>query len=163
MENAAKALVIAGAILISIILISIGVMVVNSADSLVDEGTKQMDEQAVNAFNRKFSGYQGTRVRGSNVRTLVQTVNTSNAQNAQNQSEHMVTLTGDDVQSTGSAEAPAYSSVNVASSKYYKVEVTDYYPDGAIKTITISAASGSTGGSGTTGGTTGGTGGTTTP
>lgn len=59
MENASKALIIAGAILISILLISVGIMVMNSINKPLDEATKSSEDQAVQMFNAKFSGYSG--------------------------------------------------------------------------------------------------------
>ena len=43
MENASKALIIAGAILISILLISVGIMVMNSTDEVTGGMQQQMD------------------------------------------------------------------------------------------------------------------------
>ena len=78
MENASKALIIAGAILISIILISIGVMVVNSGQALVDEAGAQMSEQELQSYNRKYSQYIGNQ-RGSTVRSIIQDVMANNS------------------------------------------------------------------------------------
>ena len=77
MENASKALIIAGAILISIILISIGMMVISSGNILVGRAQTTMDEQDISAFNAKFLNYAG-RQRGSTVKQLMQTVISSN-------------------------------------------------------------------------------------
>ena len=44
MENASKALIIAGAILISIILISIGIMVIQAGNSVVSDAEDKMDQ-----------------------------------------------------------------------------------------------------------------------
>ena len=52
MENASKALIIAGAILISILLISLGIVIYNSAKDAAS--TDQMDDFQVSAFNSKF-------------------------------------------------------------------------------------------------------------
>ncbi len=79
MENASKALIIAGAILISIILISIGIMVVNSSTALTDSAAKNMSEQEIQAFNSKFMNYGGTQ-KGSTLRALMQVVIASNSE-----------------------------------------------------------------------------------
>ena len=56
MENASKALIIAGAILISILLISLGIVIYNSAKDAAS--TDQMDDFQVSAFNSKFTQYE---------------------------------------------------------------------------------------------------------
>ena len=81
MENASKALIIAGAILISIILISIGILVVNAAGDVTDRASTTMDAQAVQVFNQQFSNYEDEEQRGSNVRTLLNIVSSSNSKN----------------------------------------------------------------------------------
>ena len=71
MENASKALIIAGAILISIILISIGILVVNAAGDVTDRASTTMDAQAVQVFNQQFANYEDQNQRGSNVKSLL--------------------------------------------------------------------------------------------
>ena len=78
MENASKALIIAGAILISIILISIGIMVIQAGNGVIDQSGEQMDQQAKQAFNSQFANYSGTQ-RGSTVKSLLQVVMASNS------------------------------------------------------------------------------------
>lgn len=78
MENASKALIIAGAILISILLISIGIMVIQSAQGVVDSAGSSMDAQTKQAFNAQFSNYSGTQ-RGSSIRAMINAVIASNA------------------------------------------------------------------------------------
>ena len=62
MENASKALIIAGAILISILLISVGIIIMNAINDPVKQGADTATSQAVEIFNSKFSGYAGTGV-----------------------------------------------------------------------------------------------------
>ena len=90
MENASKALIIAGAILISILLISIGIMVINSAQGLTETASKSMDKQTLDAFNAQFTAFEGDNVRGAVVRDLYTTAITSNASYA----EYPVTING---------------------------------------------------------------------
>ena len=54
MENASKALLIAGAILIVIVLISIGMVIVQSAQGIVDESSSMTTDQETSTFNRRF-------------------------------------------------------------------------------------------------------------
>ena len=82
MENASKALIIAGAVLISILLIAFGVAMINAAQAPIDRSTESTAQQEAQIFNAKFSSYAGTRVSGSNVRSLLGIINTNNAQSS---------------------------------------------------------------------------------
>ena len=57
MENASKALIIAGAILLSILLISLGIMVYNNAKGTVNDAN--LDTESIQTFNGKFTQYCG--------------------------------------------------------------------------------------------------------
>lgn len=89
MENASKALIIAGAILISILLISIGIILINSGKDVTETGTAGMQSQKIQTFNSQFTSYEGTK-KGSEIRSLYNTVNASNATD----SVHQVKVTG---------------------------------------------------------------------
>ena len=75
MENASKALIIAGAILLSILIIALGVFVFNQAKGSV--GKVNLSEQEVAAFNSKFESYSGKQL-GSAVKTLINTAKNYN-------------------------------------------------------------------------------------
>ena len=75
MENASKALIIAGAILLAILLISLGIMIFNQAQSAIN-GSGMSDAQ-LSAFNQKFTKYNGKQ-KGSEIRALVQEVMSNN-------------------------------------------------------------------------------------
>ena len=57
MENASKALIIAGAILLSILIISLGIMVYNNAKNTV--GSSNLDKQEIQTFNSQWEQYEG--------------------------------------------------------------------------------------------------------
>ena len=57
MENASKALIIAGAILLAILLISLGIMIFNQAQDTVNNSG--MSQAEITAFNNKFLKYEG--------------------------------------------------------------------------------------------------------
>ena len=78
MENASKALIIAGSILIVIILITFGIVIVTSGKGVVDTGKSGMQTQAIIDFNSKFTKYEGKK-RGSELREMVSLVNANNA------------------------------------------------------------------------------------
>ena len=90
MENASKALIIAGAILLAIAIIGVGMYVFNNASDSV-QGT-DMTEEEVTAYNGDFDVYGGT-IRGSRVKTLIDTVNNHNL-TAVDDSEKIQVLNG---------------------------------------------------------------------
>ena len=77
MENASKALIIAGAILIAILLISIGIIIMNAINNPVERARNQSDSQAIQIFNSQFTGYTGVQS-ASSIRALMTTVSSSN-------------------------------------------------------------------------------------
>lgn len=76
MENASKALIIAGAILLSILLISLGIMVYNQAKGTINEADLSTEE--VQTFNTKFTTYAGASVSGTKVNALMDAIAASN-------------------------------------------------------------------------------------
>ena len=68
MENASKALIIAGAILLSILIIALGIFVFNAAKGAVK--TDQLDATEKATFNDPISQYEGS-VQGSSVKALL--------------------------------------------------------------------------------------------
>ena len=79
MENASKALIIAGAILLAILIISLGIMIYQQASGVVNNNS--MTEVDVSTFNAKFEQYLGANVRGAQVNALINTINTNNTDN----------------------------------------------------------------------------------
>ena len=77
MENASKALIIAGAILLAILLISLGIMIFNQAQDTVSNSG--MSEAEITAFNNKFLKYEGD-IKGTMVKAMIQEVNATNSE-----------------------------------------------------------------------------------
>lgn len=75
MENASKALIIAGAILLAILLITLGIFVFTQAQDTL--GSINLSEQEVLAFNNKFLAYEGY-IRGSQVKQLINLIDSNN-------------------------------------------------------------------------------------
>lgn len=80
MENASKALIIAGAILISILIISFGVIILGQGSEVINNA--DMSEAEVSSFNGKFEAYEGAKVNGSNVKQMIKIVYQNNIQNS---------------------------------------------------------------------------------
>ena len=79
MENASKALIIAGAILLSILIIALGVFIFNQAKAAINTDTLSSTE--VDTFNSQFDNYMGSNVLGSNVKSLISAINSNGATN----------------------------------------------------------------------------------
>lgn len=75
MENASKALIIAGAILLAILLISLGIMVYNQAKGTINDADLSAEE--VQTFNTKFTSYGGTQS-GTKINSLMDAVAANN-------------------------------------------------------------------------------------
>lgn len=73
MENASKALIIAGAILIAIMIVSLYVLIFTNFSSTV-RNNGDLDEQEIAAFNSNITPYTGRSVSGSQVNALIQKV-----------------------------------------------------------------------------------------
>ena len=126
MENASKALIIAGAILLAILIISLGILIYNQASSVVTDNS--MDEVAISTFNNKFTNYAGSQ-RGSTVRALVQQVNASNA--AKENASRQITLSG--VSDISSIDTGAMYTVKIEYS-------TSGSNNGLVNKITVSGS-----------------------
>lgn len=131
MENASKALIIAGAILLSILLISLGIMIFNTAqDTTKNSG---MTQAQVSAFNNKFSKYEGT-IKGSEVRSLIQEVVASNGDDNNKNASRQITINKD---SKAIVSGTTADSSGILTTKSYTVKITEYNDDGTIKTMEI--------------------------
>lgn len=76
MENASKALIIAGAILLSILIIGLGVFIFQMAQGAMSD--VNMDKSKIMAFNQSFMQYVGENVSGSSVMALCDELKTHN-------------------------------------------------------------------------------------
>ena len=128
MENASKALIIAGAILLSILLISLGIMIFNQAQTTVQDSG--MSQAEISTFNSKFTKYEG-KIKGTEVKSLIQEV-TNNSQDES--TEHQVTLDGPD---TGTGGTSTYKTSKYVNTKTYTVSIEEYSDNGRISKIKI--------------------------
>lgn len=70
MENASKALIIAGSVLIAILLITVGLVIVNKSSSLTDQVEKGTNTLNIGIENKRFTQYEGEQT-GSTVIQLL--------------------------------------------------------------------------------------------
>lgn len=112
MENASKALIIAGAILLSILLISLGIMIFNQASDVTN--TNALTDAQKTTFNNKFLKYEGDKVKGASVKSLIQEVIASNSN--EDNTDNFGTVTINNAAPSSSASA------NVKSNASYVVQ-----------------------------------------
>ena len=135
MENASKALIIAGAILIAILIVSLGILIFNNFAGKAKESAN-MDEQEIAAFNSKIKPYLGNSVAGSQVNALLQyclACNTTSKKN--NYTNRYITVkelpSGKIILDEDST---SYTRVNTSNTFY---TVNGQYTDGFLTQITI--------------------------
>ena len=144
MENASKALIISGAILVSIMIVSLSVFIFTKIGGQAKEAA-DMDEQEIANFNSKLTPYIGQNISGSQVNALIQLViSIDNSAASSGDTKKIVSITypletggtntisvsGSSVSGTDVAKR-----VKTGAGVYYKV--SSEYEDGLIKTITV--------------------------
>ena len=133
MENASKALIIAGAILLAILIISLGIMIYNQASGVVNNNA--MSEVDISSFNQK---------RGAQVNSLLSQIQTNNV-TYQDDTSRQVQVSVDGSASwngtrpSGTLVGVSYDKANTGET--YKVTYTTDSKTGLINKITISKAS----------------------
>lgn len=141
MENASKALLIAGAVLIALLIISLGVMVYNNFSKNVTENT-DLSDQEISALNSKILPYVGENISGSKVNALITVVYAMN-RNIENEKVVMswkfkkdgeTEYTTGGIDNTGNYKS---GSKKVRTGVYYTVEVKNYNSAGLISEIEI--------------------------
>ena len=140
MENASKALIMAGSILIALIIISLGVMIFKNYYNSVKNNTS-LDKQTIASFNRRIDPYIGDNKSASQVNTLrdiaISINNNAKVEGGSMQYVNM-TIDGSVVTSYDSSNNKVtINNIKAETGKFYKVEPT-YNPDtGLINTITV--------------------------
>ena len=129
MENASKALIIAGAILISILIISLGVLVYNQASSTVNKAN--LNSQEAQAQNSKFESYFGTDVTATEVKNLLSEVRTNNLTASRNEESATIGVFFASVNYSGASEnfISAEDDFNPNKIKKSDFDGADFTPD----------------------------------
>ena len=133
MENATKALLIAAAVLVAILIISLGIGIFNTASEQA-EGAGDLTQYQIQTFNDKFRKYEGTNRTGADVNALLETVFSHN--NAQEGIDTCVSVSG---ASTISANNQLSTSPTKVSTNYrYTVTLTYNTTTKLVNSISIS-------------------------
>lgn len=133
MENASKALIIAGAILLSILLISLGIIIYSQGSEAVKKSG--MEDMNISSFNKKFTDYEGDKVKGSKVNALLQEVIASNV-NPENTDRKITVI---DSSSSNKVSISGYTQItnSADTSKTYKVKCSYDATTALVNKITI--------------------------
>ena len=147
MENASKALIMAGAILLAILIISLGVMVFRNMSKSVTNDTS-LDKQTIAAFNSKIQPYVGNNKSGSQVNTLRDIVisinNNAAVQGGSLQNVKSMTIGSENAMREAVTYDISNNKVNISDVKadtgsFYTVRVHYSTETGLIDTITAIA------------------------
>ena len=129
MENASKALIIAGSVLIAILLISLGLFIFKSTSGATDQTQKLGETLEVQQFNSQFLKYCGDSVKGSQVRTLCEVIIAHNAN-----SDNKVSININN-STTNAPDIISNHRDNIITSKNYEVKAK--YSNGLINEIEV--------------------------
>ncbi len=144
MENASKALIIAGAILLSILLISLGILVYNNAKGTVSDSN--LDSEAAQTFNTKISQYCGKKKNSNDMNGLVSAISASNGAQKGKADQHFIAISIDssiaNTYYTGGSISEADAKASGKSYPNFSAGITyqaSYQTDdaGYIKAVTI--------------------------
>ncbi len=143
MENASKALIIAGAILLAILIIGLGMLVFTQAQGVI--GRVNLDKDIVEATNSRFQANIGDNKRGTDVKALCGDIRNNNL-TADGEDSFEISLTYGSETVTDATEIDKIRS-KIGNGKYYNVTCTyDKKKSGLIDTITIEDAKGTSAG-----------------
>ena len=135
MENASKALLIAAAVLIAILLIAFGMKILNSTNGTTDSAKTTMDAAAVTTFNKKFTPYFGTNKTKSDAISLCNIVVASNKTSGK---RVLVTFKG----ATCTTDESIINTVtDLSPTKKYKIESINLTKEGYLEHIKITEQS----------------------
>ena len=135
MENATKALLIAAAVLIAILIISFALIIYNMASETV--GNVNLSEAEIAQFNAKFKSYEGSAISGNQMNALIRTVISHNQQETENKTNRyveVIQVAGEDSRTFLDKDDAKAQSIFTAN-KNFKVYFT--YTDGLISKITF--------------------------
>lgn len=122
MDNASKALIMAGAILISIAIVGVGVYIFSSTSNMGNTAGQQMDATQAQMTNSTLRQYEGSRVKGSQVIELIEYITVLTA----NETLPTAITYGGSIDSTDDVTPTAFYSVD------FTDENTDSYYDNCI-------------------------------
>ena len=128
MDNASKALVMAGAILIAVMLISLGVLLFTQARERTVGLIGATDTDIVNSHNQTFQNFVGVNKSQAEYRALVSQINAYNLNIEQSNQFGVISIASNSTGVTGSTTAGyILNEATAKNSLYYTIQVTKYY------------------------------------
>lgn len=134
MENASKALIIAGAILLAILIIALGVFIFNQASDTAN--TDQLVSTKADAHNRTFQNYEGSGKKGSQVNSLIDEIRKNNQTC---DADELITLeftgvtgvtTITPTESNRQASAYSTAKAKIDTNEVYTISIEEFQDDG---------------------------------
>ena len=127
MDNASKALIMAGAILIAVALVGVGVYLYQSAAGTVGTGVDQLAAASMETKNSMIEQFEGT-IKGSELKQLIRRINTYNEADV---FPTDLTISGDSV--TG--DATSGFKTTSSNSTLYTIDLT--YSNGYVSALKV--------------------------
>lgn len=129
MENATKALLIAAAVLVAIIIISLTLAIVRQGSEAINQA--DLSEAEKTQFNSKFTVYEGSNVATSSINALLTTVLNHNQEETEQKTVRYVKVSGNGA----TLATNATSITRVTGSSYYTVQCV--YTKGIVSEIKV--------------------------
>ena len=133
MDNAAKALIMAGAILISLALVGLGVYIFSMAKDLQGNAEGEMEAAAISSTNSALENFAGTRVKGSTIISFLEQVRIKNSQGIfpiDVQAGTLTDYTFSTATTAGAATGDQVAKSSIEANRYYELALEDQEPDG---------------------------------
>ena len=138
MENATKALLIAGSVLVVLLLIAVGLRIFNSTQGTVKSSETTMDATAIATFNTQFTGYGTNNITKSDALTLLNKIISNNSSNSKHQVGYSVAHTNSDAISNSSSTVSQLI-IKLQQKQRYNIELS-YDANGYINFISFKAS-----------------------
>ena len=132
MDNASKALVMAGGVMIAIAIISVAVYFYSSASGYANASAQMLSASQIQSFNRFYTAY-------NSLEGKIRVIDALNLLNRAIEDELDISYTGSKLKKTSKAlhYEPQTAEIYL-DTVYFKLTSDNYDPDGKIKSITIS-------------------------
>lgn len=131
MENASKALLIAGGVLIALIIITMFIMMFSRLSNINKEQEEKTKIEQLNAFNMEFEAYNKKVMYGADVITLINKV-AENNKNYSGNPDYKITIILDGTETTNSS-----SLIGEKENYIYKCEKMEYNSQGRVCKIIL--------------------------
>lgn len=132
MENASKALLIAGGVLIALIIITMFILIFNRMASIQEEQAERTELEQLAAFNSEFEAYNKQIMYGVDVITLINKVEENNKKYSRN-NDYKITIVLNNVEISNSS-----SLIGTDQEKYiYKCTKIEYNDLGRVSKMEI--------------------------